>query len=452
MQVKELYEFVKLTDVSRRHHSQKERLRIAILGLSSETGSVLAALKKANLAGGIETSNLSSRLVRGELKEEIGDALWYAVMLAQVYAELYEDPRANDIFTANILMLQDQLSGRKLDQRRVQKKLGLEKVEAFQKKAEGYLSKEPSIDVYQETAMETARTSETELREVCVVILQQLSAQVSRELLPEVEHALNHEIRPKDAMDAASEMVWHLSALASLYGIKLSESMDVAIAKAKFRNVSGESITRHDAKFPEIEQFPQTMTVRFRDVKELRSEVDWKVDGVWEPLGDHLENNYAEDDAYRYHDVMHLAFIVYLGWSPVFRKFMNRKRNTEFDDFDESVEDGGRAKVLEESLILQIHTLAERLRKYILEGDTEKASVENYDASVFDLPGSIGFDFLKKLHDETWLYEVYKNSQQDWEAAIREGYRVFTMLRKGTGGIVTATVFPPSLTYTALPN
>jgi len=348
MRVTDLYEFVKNSDISLEKHSPDERLRIARYGLFSEIGSVIAALKKADLLDPNLPDALNNSLIRGELKEEIGDALWYAVMLAQVYSLKNDDPRAEDIFTADLRKLMIKLKGTRYQNRRVQQRLGKARVVKFLSKAGTYLKDEPTLDGYQDAAAVTARTSKNELREVCVAVLQQLTAQLAREMLPEVEHALNHEVYPKDPINALGEIVWHLAAIATLYDIKLSDTVILARDKAKFRNIEGSTTDRHDMLFPIMEQFPTDLKFQFRDINDGVSEVSWWNGKKWEPMGNELEDNHVEEDAYRYHDVMHLAFIVFLGWSPVFRKFLGRKRKTDMYGFDESVQDGGRAKVLQE--------------------------------------------------------------------------------------------------------
>src|SRR3546814_843565 len=98
MNVRELYDFVARTDVSAGMPDER-RERIATLGIVGEIGSVLAALKKAMLAPP-EQDAATRILVRGELREQIGDAIWYAIMLAQ----RLEDPRAQNIFKSDIDM------------------------------------------------------------------------------------------------------------------------------------------------------------------------------------------------------------------------------------------------------------------------------------------------------------------------------------------------------------
>ena len=62
------------------------------------------------------------------------------------------------------------------------------------------------------------------------------------------------------------------------------------------------------------------------------------------PLGNELTDNAYENDGYRYHDVFHLAYAAVLGWSPVIRKLMDRKRKS--DPQIDRIEDGGRATAL----------------------------------------------------------------------------------------------------------
>ena len=428
----QFYDFVDDSDVSK-GMPWKDRERIALLGLVSEIGSVLSALKKDFLTPTTVSALPPDRfVVRRELKEEIGDALWYVVMLANLYRD---DPRHADIFSADIAMLREQLKSKKHDDRRIQDKLTPEKVANFLSAAAKYQDKyQRSLDDYQETAFITARTTGIELRDVCTAVLQQLSAQLTRQLLPEVEVILNREVYPKDPLDALGEIVWHLSALAEVFELKLSEIVSLTADKAHFRNVAGLTDVRHDEDFPEQERLPRRFVVEFREVSPGKSLISRLDNDTWEPIGDTLTDNYSVNDGYRFHDVMHLAFIAFLGWSPVFRKFLKRKRSDDPDTgFIESDEDGGRPKVLEESLILQIHTYAERIKTFL---DSESYTHH----SVYNIDSALSFEFLRDLHEQTRGYEVYRNPKQDWENAIRYGYDMFETVRQNDGGVVTVDV------------
>ena len=63
-------------------------------------------------------------------------------------------------------------------------------------------------------------------------------------------------------------------------------------------------------------------------------------------IGNPLTDNAYSDDGYRFHDVIHLAHAAVLGWSPVLRHILKRKRKS-VPDVDE-IEDGARAQIVEE--------------------------------------------------------------------------------------------------------
>src|SRR5215469_624575 len=57
-------------------------------------------------------------------------------------------------------------------------------------------------------------------------------------------------------------------------------------------------------------------------------------------IGDRLTDNKTEKDDYRFHDVFHIAFAVFLGWSPVLRALFHHKRKS-IPELDEN-QDGAR--------------------------------------------------------------------------------------------------------------
>jgi len=424
MKIEDLYAFVEETDVSS-GKSDDQRERIATLGLVSEIGSVLSALKKDILSGS-DNEEAGRYLIRGELKEQIGDAIWYAVMLAK----RLEDPRAADIFTADIAKLKKQLSGGSRNDKRVQEELGETLRTEFLNAAKTYLRKrKPTIDLYQDTAFHTRRTKGDELRNVCAAVLQQLAAQLSRDFLPNTEMALNHEVRPKDPVTALSEIVWHLAALANIYRLKLSDVLELTQEKAQFRNPKDLPGPRHQTSKKAGEQFPDKFEIHFLDNNQGQTTMFW-VEGevVKKKLGASLRDNNHEGDGYRFHDVMHVACAVYLGWSPNLRSFMGLKRRSNRKTNE--IEDGGRAKILEEAVILEVHLQAKAFEKYI-----EQAG-ESITGSPYAYESALGFEFLRRLHELTKEHEVYDNPKQDWEDAIRNGYDGYHKLTKANGGII----------------
>lgn len=65
-------------------------------------------------------------------------------------------------------------------------------------------------------------------------------------------------------------------------------------------------------------------------------------------IGDPLTDNIGEEDLYRFHDVFHLAYAAVLGWSPVLRALLKCKRKSH-SHLDEN-EDGARAILIEEGI------------------------------------------------------------------------------------------------------
>ncbi|MDT2022301.1 hypothetical protein [Methylocella sp. CPCC 101449] len=439
MRVSDLYAFVSQSDVSV-SMANDQRERIATLGLVSEIGSVLSALKK-DILSKPKRDDAGWYLIRGELKEQLGDSIWYAVMLAQCL----DDPRAANIFKSDIEMLHRQLSGRARNDKRVQEELGTEKRDAFLAAASVYLehSNQP-IDLYQSTAFITRRTEGDELRNVCAAVLQQLAAQISRDFLPNMEMALNHEVRPKDPVDALGEIIWHLSALASVYDLKLSKIIALTQEKAKFRNPANEPGPRHDSKI-DGERFPDKFEVHFRDNGKAQTEMFWVENGSCKAkLGAPLTDNDHKGDGYRFHDVMHVSFAVFLGWSPNLRAFMKLKRKSS-PKLDE-IEDGGRAKILEEAVILEVHLQAELFETFFQEAGI------SIQGSPYAYPNALSFEFLRRLHELCKGHEVYGNPKQDWESAIREGYDCYHKLRDANGGIIAVDMVGKKISFRNFPE
>jgi len=446
MTLEEYYEFVKVSDVSKGQSVGKRR-RIGVLGLVSEIGSVLAALKKSSLLG---DNGLNAKIVRGALKEEIGDAIWYAIMLSQILEdEDYLDKKySKDIFRADIKMLHSELSGSSENQAKVQKTLGDVNVKKFLKEADSFLKKsKPRMNEYQNTAFITARTEGAELRDICAALLLQLSAQCIREFLPASELKINDELRVRPVAETIGKIVWHLSALAKLHKLSLHEIIERNVEKAEFRNQAGSISKRYDVNYDLDQQFPKKFEIRFTDTGEQKAIMTWEQDnGISKKLGSELTDNNYDGDGYRFHDVMHISFAVHLGWSPNLRSFMERKRkdrNSEKNDSVDMVEDGGRAKILEEMVILQVHTHAQKLEDHLGKDNV---------ISPFENEGALGFEFLQKLHELTRGHEVEANPVQDWREAIKQGYDCFYKLKQNDGGTILADMHSRKISFRPLEN
>lgn len=107
MQIKHYAKVVARTDQFKKLNRDKRR-EIAIFGLVSEIGSLVSAIKKEQLKeGGI----LNSKIARAEVKEELGDVIWYAFALAQIE----DEGNAPDILEMDIANLKAELEEKNLE-------------------------------------------------------------------------------------------------------------------------------------------------------------------------------------------------------------------------------------------------------------------------------------------------------------------------------------------------
>jgi hypothetical protein len=156
-------------------------------------------------------------------------------------------------------------------------------------------------------------------------------------------------------------------------------------------------------------------------------------------LGSDLTDNSYEDDGYRYHDIMHLANVAKLGWSPVLRGLMGLKRkgNPRTDE----VEDGARAQIVEEAVIKAIHSEGQRIAGLL--GPPQP----NVPRRLFPSNSDITFRFLKFVRNFVADLEVHGNRYWEWEDAILAGYDIFHRLRLEGQGTVAVDLNSRTLTF-----
>jgi len=143
-------------------------------------------------------------------------------------------------------------------------------------------------------------------------------------------------------------------------------------------------------------------------------------------LGDPLTDNSHVPDEYRYHDAFHLAHAAVLGWSPVIRKFLGRKRRS--DTKVDEVEDGARALIVEE-LVTQ----------FVFQHARKRDHFKNID--------SIDFGLLQQVMSLVEDFEVKTCTAKQWQQAIYQGYGVFRDLTFHRGGAVTVDLDEQRLTF-----
>ncbi len=403
---------------------------MATYGIAAEVGSVISAIKKRLLAhAGSATWNTADT----EIIEELGDVIWYCFLLAR----LANPTKPVNLFSHDIVNLKRELGAGDERAERIRRVLDPSKREVFLAAAEDFprATRDMTFEDYQKIAFLTARTSERTLAEVCLVVLQQLSAQLLRPKLPSIERELNDAVVDRPINDILGEMAWHISALASLFRLSLSEVAQANVEKVSDRWDRDVRTPLHDVDAAPSEQLPRRFEVTFITVAEGRSRMYIND----QQLGSELTDNSYGDDGYRFHDVMHLANAAKLGWSPVLRSLMKRKRKS--DPRTDEVEDGARAQIVEEAVIKAIHAEGERLAT--LRGQREKAG----PLRLFSSSAEISFGLLKSIRNLVSDLEVKTNRYSEWEAAILDGYEIFHRLRSEGQGTVTVDLDTRSLAF-----
>ncbi len=398
--------------------SHEQRLDIATYGLAAELGSVISAVKKRLLGeGGSEEWNAAN----DEILEELGDVLWYGFSLSH---HANEDAPIS-IFAHDIEKLRREVGASDERAREIQRVLAPEERAEFLRAAEEFprLGAGLTFDDYQLLAIRTARTRDRTLVEVCLAVLWQLTAEIFRRKLPKIELRLNNALAARPINDLLGEIAWHVSALANTYGLTLSQVARHNMEKVAYRLDRTCPTPLHDEDFEE--RFPRQMEIAFVTVSNGRSRMYYN----GRQLGDELTDNAYDDDGYRFHDIMHLANVAKVGWSPVVRGLLGLKRKS--NRATDAVEDGARAKIVEEALIKAIHSEGTKL------AGLRGPQPQNVPVRLFISPRDLTFRFLNFIHNFVRGLEVEKNRSWEWEEAIMEGHDIFFKLRCEGQGTVT---------------
>lgn len=224
------------------------------------------------------------------------------------------------------------------------------------------------------------------------------------------------------------DVLWYVANIAHKVGLSLGEIAQKNLDKTRARWLKNRAPhTLFDADYPAHEQLPREFeyTFAYSTVEGIEKVVLLGNDG--KQVGDPLTDNANRDDGYRFHDVLHLAHAAVLGWSPVFRKLLGRKRKSvpKVDD----VEDGGRAWVIDEAIAAAVYEYAERHE--FLEGATR-----------------VDWELLRSIKRLTAGYEVRSCTAAEWEIAILTGLRVWREVRQADGGTVRGNLVKRTLEFT----
>jgi NTP pyrophosphatase (non-canonical NTP hydrolase) len=184
-----------------------------------------------------------------------------------------------------------------------------------------------------------------------------------------------------------------------------------------------------DRHAPEDEQLPRRIEMYFLE-KEVnrKTYVFQRCKGI--NIGDRLTDNRMKKDDYRFHDVFHLAYAAILGWSPVTRALFQVKRKS--DPLIDENQDGARAILIEEGIATWIfHHGAEN--KY------------------FRYTTNLDYTLLKAIRTFVSGYEVENYPLWQWQRAVLEGFKVFRKLCKRRSGWVIADLKHHSISFRESP-
>ncbi|TVZ39764.1 MazG-like nucleotide pyrophosphohydrolase family protein [Alteromonadaceae bacterium 2753L.S.0a.02] len=281
-----------------------------------------------------------------------------------------------------------------------------------------------NIDDYQAEAAETMQF-EKSAEEALSIVMLGLNGEVgslSTEYKKKLRDGDNYALFKDKLVEELGDIIWYLTAIATIENIPLSEILKSNLKKTRDRwadlqgvkqlELEGEFL---DDEYEEHEQFPREFVAEFREGVDKKGKecIDIFVNG--EEFGDPIRDNHYEDDYYRYHDIFHFSYVTVLGWSPTSRGLMHRKRKS--NETVNEVEDGGRAIVIDEAISALIF---------------EHAKIHNYYEGVTTLDEKL----LQTIRLLTGHLEVKRATLKEWEQAILTGFEVWRKMRDAKQGRV----------------
>ena len=275
------------------------------------------------------------------------------------------------------------------------------------------------LDEYQKEAVKTRKrpvAAPDQHRLVSILGLAGEAGELISEYKKYLRDGENYSPLKERAAEELGDLLWYVASVADEFGLSLDDVASGNLQKIGDRWPGGAArpASCFDTDAPEGERLPSQLRVSFTDTCNRGvPSTQMRVEGA--ELGDPLTDNHYEEDGYRFHDVFHWACAAVLGWSPVLRKLLKRKRKS--DPKSDEVEDGARAAAIEEGI---------------------SALVFSYAADRAFLSGAtrVDSDLLRTIKGMTRHLEVSACSPGDWERAILATFTVWRTLSNGGGGMV----------------
>lgn len=273
-------------------------------------------------------------------------------------------------------------------------------------------------------------TSDDEMAAALIVPMLGLAGETGQLLSEYKKHLRDgaaHRLFKDRVGEELGDLLWYIANVASKFGLDLDQIAEKNLDKvrARFAPTSAQAPER-DSEFPDVERLPRQMVVRLVEEpgSSARPKVRMTING--KGIGALLGDNAYDPDGYRFHDVFHLAYAAVLGWSPNLRAFLKRKRKSR--PLLDEVEDGGRARIIEEGVSALAFDYARRHN--FLEGVSE-----------------VDYGLLRTIQSMTSHLEVGEATAADWERAILEGFAVWRQVLANNGGEISVDLDARAIRY-----
>ena len=216
--------------------------------------------------------------------------------------------------------------------------------------------------------------------------------------------------------ESLAGMMSDISRLTHIHGLSISDITATNLQKVKHQWAHAtHSPPAPQRIWPECEQLPVRFDASLFDFSGCVTITFSIHDGRTQVTPDSLTDNAYDPDGYRFHDIFHLAYAAVLGWSPVTRSLLQRKRKS--DPQVDEVEDGGRAVAIEEGIAAMVFAYAAQHR-------------------MFQGVRGVDYSLLRTIRDMTAHLEVNTRTASEWQDAIIQGFDAWRAVRDNGGGRV----------------
>ena len=406
------------------------------LGLAGETGYLLTVLKKE-----VREDAPTAAATIAEVADELGDMLWYATCIAR---------RANvdfldDVLYGNIVRIQSHYT----DDNLAPTPLFAELLPPGDEIAKAIGQGSRSIATFKDYQNLSFRAScFADNKTALVPYLVQVWQNVGDLLRPFGITNSAEGVADSDNIDIArclGDVMWYIAGFATLYGLSLDNIAEQNARKILSAFPPNNRRTRtllYDEGLSSLEQIPRHFNVDFANQDSKTAVMLINDVRVGDPLTDNAYTTECGEDqpesieGYRYHDAIHLAFAAVLGWSPVIRSLLRRKRKSM--EIVDQVEDGARAIIVEEMIVKISHSYA----------------VGHDRRRLLDGKGHVNLNLLKQIVGLAEGLEVAGGRKGfegckywEWQEAIINGFTVYNELRRNHGGTVVVDLDARTVKY-----